>query len=114
MIQSAFVDAVASVLRFHSASLQNLEDSIRKRRLLDASPDEQEDQHRPISIIEVVVHTEDVQKQIHVLASICGRNPRTASEIEVAEHRLLPGVDLISQLYQELLEADDKTGSMLR
>lgn len=111
-IQNAFIAGVASILRYQSAALQTLRDSVFKRQELDDYSSAGE-QH--ISLIEAVMHTESIQKQLRALASICGLGSHKGRFLsEEIRQNLLPGTDLLSHLFTELLEADNKAGNMIR
>ena len=111
--QTAFLSAVSSILRFHSATLQTLKASIQKRQRLDSGLSPTASTGRmQISIIETVLHTEDLQKQVIALAAMCSLDEET--DPEMARENLPPGTNLLSKLYAELMEADNRTGPMIR
>ena len=115
-VQSTFIACVASVLRLHSSSLQNLVPSIKKRRQIDGTGMMSDAKKDPsVSLVEVVLHTEPIQRQVAALATVCGLNfYRRSKKLEDAKKQLPSGIQLLSELHADLLEADNQMGPMIK
>lgn len=98
------------MLRFQSASLQCLGASVYRRRLLDqgASSEDLLDSS-PVTIIEAVLHTERLRTQLSALVRICG-----LVESENKGKEMIRGREMLSRLFDQLLEANEDLTPMFR
>lgn len=101
-IQTAFLDSVSCILRWHSSALQNLTEAIRSRQEADNGVQE------TVSILEAVLHTEKLRKQVCALTALC-RIDEFGKILPIPE-----GHEILSRLYTDLLEADNQSSPMIR
>lgn len=101
-IQTAFLDSVSCILRWHSSALQNLTEAIKTRQEADNGV------QKTVSILEAVLHTEKLRKQVCALTALC-RIDEFGKFLPIPE-----GHEILSRLYTDLLEADNQSSPMIR
>lgn len=116
-------------MRWHSAAFQTTFESIYKRQKFDCERLEslgvKDDNFNKrenclgmaqVTILEVILHTERIQKQIQLLAAIClfSYERSLDKHDNTMDSSVLKSSELLSFLYTDLLEADNNIGPMIR